>query len=94
MVYKNLSRTTKTFYGVTFKPKESHDVPGYINDSNFIRVDEPKEPPKADFKKSTAPVKKPVISESEDSSTSNTKQDETKTNIIKGGTPNGSDSDK
>ena len=37
--YKNLSLTTKTFYGVTFKPGEEHDVPGYINVSKFIRVD-------------------------------------------------------
>lgn len=37
--YKNLSLATKTFYGVTFKPGEEHDVPGYINVSKFIRVD-------------------------------------------------------
>lgn len=37
MIYKNLSRTTKTFYGITFKPGESHDVPGYINCSKFVR---------------------------------------------------------
>lgn len=37
MIYKNLSRATKTFYGITFKPGESHDVPGYINDPKFFR---------------------------------------------------------
>lgn len=36
--YKNISVTTKKFYGVTFKPGEVNSVPGYINDSNFIRV--------------------------------------------------------
>lgn len=51
MRYRNTSRTTKTFYGVTFRPHEEHDVPGYINIPGFIRVaDLPKEPPKADKK--------------------------------------------
>ena len=30
MVYKNISRTTKTFYGVKFKPGDVHNVPGII----------------------------------------------------------------
>lgn len=38
MIYKNLSRTTKTFYGVTFKPGEEHEVPGYINHPKFLRL--------------------------------------------------------
>lgn len=38
MKYKNNSRVTKTFYGVTFKPGETKDVNGYINDPNFIRI--------------------------------------------------------
>ena len=37
MIYKNLSRATKTFYGVTFKPGEIHEVPGYINCTKFVR---------------------------------------------------------
>ena len=36
--YKNLSLATKTFYGVTFKPGEEKDVPGFINDLKFVRV--------------------------------------------------------
>ena len=36
--YKNLSLATKTFYGVTFKPGEAKDVPGFINDLKFVRV--------------------------------------------------------
>lgn len=38
MIYKNLSHATKTFYGITFKPGEEHDVPGCINDSKFVRL--------------------------------------------------------
>jgi hypothetical protein len=38
MIYKNLSFTTKTFYGVTFKPGEEHEVPGYINHPKFLRL--------------------------------------------------------
>lgn len=38
MIYKNLSSTTKTFYGVTFKPGEEHDVQGYINYPGFIAM--------------------------------------------------------
>lgn len=38
MKYKNIGMTSKTFYGVTFKPKEVKEVPGYINDPKFIRM--------------------------------------------------------
>lgn len=38
MKYKNTGMTSKTFYGVTFKPKEVKEVPGYINDPKFIRM--------------------------------------------------------
>lgn len=38
MIYKNLSHATKTFYGITFKPGEEHEVPGCINDSKFVRL--------------------------------------------------------
>lgn len=38
MIYKNMSRTTKTFYGVQFKPGEEHEVPGYINHPKFLRL--------------------------------------------------------
>lgn len=47
MLYKNNALTAKTFYGVTFKPGDVKDVPGYINDVHFVRVSSmPKEPPK------------------------------------------------
>lgn len=47
MIYKNTSTIQKTFHGVTFKPGDIKEVPGYINDRGFVRVAElPKEPPK------------------------------------------------
>lgn len=38
MFYKNLSNTTKCFYGVTFKPGEIHNVTGQISDPKFVKV--------------------------------------------------------
>lgn len=38
MRYFNSTRATKTFYGVTFKPGETHTVPGYINVDGFYPV--------------------------------------------------------
>ena len=43
MFYKNTSYTVKTFYGVTFKPGETKDVNGVINNKWMILVDDPKE---------------------------------------------------
>ena len=36
--YKNISFSAKTFYGVEFKPGETKEVPGYINDPRMVRV--------------------------------------------------------
>ena len=41
MFYKNISYSDKTFYGVTFKPGEVAEVPGYINDMQMIVVPKP-----------------------------------------------------
>lgn len=41
LTYKNIGASTKTFYGVTFKPGDIKQVKGYINDPAFIRVDKP-----------------------------------------------------
>ena len=46
MFYKNNSVVTKTFYGVTFKPGEIKEVPGYINYKHFEIVAAPKQLPK------------------------------------------------
>ena len=42
ITYKNISFSTKTFYGVKFKPGEIKSVPGYINSFGMVRVSEPK----------------------------------------------------
>lgn len=61
MIYKNLSRTTKTFYGITFKPGESHDVPGYINDPKFVRSFKVENPDKtAQSSESISSISEPV----------------------------------
>lgn len=39
MKYKNISYTEATYYGITFSPGEIKDVPGYINNPHFIRVE-------------------------------------------------------
>lgn len=40
MLYKNISCSVKTFYGVEFKPGETKEVPGYINNRKMIAVSE------------------------------------------------------
>lgn len=40
MFYKNISNYTKVFYGITFKPGHIEEVPGYVNDSDFVKVTE------------------------------------------------------
>lgn len=49
-VYRNTSRSKRTFYGVEFGPGEAHSVPGYINDSKFVRVNDVVEPKKSEPK--------------------------------------------
>lgn len=62
--YKNLSLTTKKFYGVTFKPGETKEVPGYINDPKFVRIkDEVKTAPAANKPVSTSTNKTPAKEE-------------------------------
>lgn len=40
MLYKNLGRIAKTYYGITWQPDEQHESPGYINDSSFLQLSE------------------------------------------------------
>ena len=54
MIYKNLSAFTKIYHGVTFKPNETKEVKGYINDPEFVTVDA------LPVKKATEPVSKPA----------------------------------
>lgn len=39
ITYKNIGYSSKTFYGITFKPGDIREVPGYINASGMSRVD-------------------------------------------------------
>lgn len=45
--YKNISVSSKTFYGVTFRPGEIHGVDGNINHPKMIQVDGPSDMRKA-----------------------------------------------
>ena len=36
--YKNISCSTKTFYGITFNPGDVKEVPGYVNAQGMTRV--------------------------------------------------------
>ena len=44
--YRNLSVVSKSYYGVTFRPGEVKEVPGYIHSRYFERVTDTKEEPK------------------------------------------------
>ena len=79
MLYKNTSLTTKTFHGVTLKPGEIKDVPGYINNRGFIRVKEmPKEPPKSvEPKKQESSKQEPSKQEPKKEDPKNVKKEET-----------------
>ena len=48
MFYTNRSSITKTFHGVTFRPGDTKEVFGIINDSAFIHSSTRQEPPKCD----------------------------------------------
>ena len=78
MFYTNGSAVTKTFHGVTFKPGETKEVFGAINDPTFVHSSIRQEPPKrvvrSRSKSETKEVKKsqkaakatePVISKDE-----------------------------
>ncbi len=57
MLYKNISYSAKTFYGITFKPGEVKEVPGYINDIKMVVVDASEL--KRAIKQPMTPVEKP-----------------------------------
>lgn len=72
MIYKNISRTTKTFYGKTFKPGDEIEVPGYINRPGFVRLNEfSKEPPKTSSAKVGRPKSKEKTDKESDESKDN-----------------------
>ena len=70
ITYKNIGQSTKTFYGVTFKPGDVKEVPGYINGKGMARIFKSSESisvklPKKRNKKLAAVESKPVDSASE-----------------------------
>lgn len=95
LVYKNTSRTTKTFHGVTFKPGETHPVSGYINDSSFVRVpvsDLPVTPVKAKVAKPSATKPKSTekaAAKSDEGSSGHSKKPEQRSTAKKEDEPNG-----
>ena len=68
MFYKNISYSEKTFYGVTFKPGEVAEVPGYINNLHMIVAPAPTKKPTSASSNTTAVTSK---KESKKSETSN-----------------------
>lgn len=87
MFYKNVSRSTKTFYGVEFKPGEIKEVPKYINHRFMVVVSEPKaEPAKVEqpaqpkLNKKSAHVEEPASSELTDKPDKEEKLDGTDSN--------------
>ena len=74
MLYKNISHSVKTFYGVTFQPGETKEVPGYINNNTMIVVDASKL--KANVKQSIPSPKKQEKSSEKTSVTPEVKPEE------------------
>ena len=60
--YRNLSVVSKSYYGVTFRPGEVKQVPGYIHSRYFERVTSTKEESKTS--ESTKSTKKKQMSQS------------------------------
>lgn len=82
MLFKNTSRTAKTFYGITVLPGESKEFPGQINDHKMIPVLETKKVRIKSEKKATQP------SESDADAPIDTKESK------QGGQSDGSDSNQ
>ena len=75
--YKNISCSTKTFYGITFNPGDVKEVPGYVNAQGMARIFGIKETKLTNITtKRGRPSKKSVTEESKlADSTSDTKQE-------------------
>lgn len=64
MFYTNRSSVTKTFHGVTFRPGETKEVFGVINDPKMALSSTRQEPPKRGRRSSSKPEpKEPVVKE-------------------------------
>lgn len=78
MIYKNISTCKKQFYGVTFNPGETKEVPGYVNDAKMILSTLPEE--EKAKKASKQPTQKSQHSKSADAvvlESNNIKEEET-----------------
>lgn len=76
MIYKNLSRATKTFYGVVFKPGDEHDVPGHINHPKFVRLMQFTNRPEIISKPVKALIEAPVTHSKKSTKTKNITKEE------------------
>ena len=86
--YKNISCSTKTFYGITFNPGDVKEVPGYVNANGMARIVGIKETKLTPVTtKRGRPSKKSVTEEDKlpDLTSTTTKQ----SNILEEDTPNG-----
>lgn len=70
ITYKNNGMLTKKFYEVEFKPGSTHEVKGFINDSDFVRVNPIKKEAKAEVKLSEKKEETKVEAKSEVKETS------------------------
>lgn len=75
--YKNIGITAKTFYGVEFKPGETHEVPGYINSPRFVRVENTEPTKKAPTAKPPVTQAKPAPVKEDPKPVSETKKSDT-----------------
>ena len=82
ITYQNIGASTKTFYGVTFKPGDIHQVSGFINNKYFIRVKPPVEEKPVETKVETKETKvetkekKSETKKSDSSKSSNSKSED------------------
>ena len=106
MFYKNISYSTKTFYGVTFKPGEIKEVAGDVNSPWMIEVEAPKAPvtptevqkpqqkPSPDKPKKETPKAADAKQEAKDAEKEEPSKANTVNNFIKEEEIHGSDNNK
>ncbi len=87
ITYKNIGCSTKTFYGVTFKPGDIKGVPGYINGLGMTRIFKLSDSTNTKVSKKRGYTKKPIVTESKPVDSTSTIINEE--NIIKEEAPNG-----
>lgn len=81
MFYKNISNATKTFYGITFKPGDIKEVPGYINTGDFIAVAPPEKPSPVVAKAAPEPKNEPEVKKEPAKATTKSKNETKEENV-------------